>query len=341
MSKSTPYIVKKGDTLWELAAKYLNDPNRWPEIWHFNNEQYSAPDIKSKLKPSHYIDNPDLIFVGQHILIPVGDNRRQVIKPIKPGQGKTPAKNKVRLVPYKFELGKKLFEAYLAGGFKAKVTIKGSITIQSEKSIGWLEFNKDGFEVKVAREYETPLNQLVSEYNLGINEKTKQIDFSCGVTINAKTKYATKYLARVSIDPLSGLPKYITTITYPEIKGKLNSYFYVANGFAVEIEITKEGDIARRIPVPVPVPAPAPVTSHSSAWSYTKGILYLVGVAVVVVASAADDIFLPGPGEADDAATFALAATMTQRGLALLRGAKVLVTRVGTAAAPAGMAVSH
>ena len=345
MANSTPYIIKKGDTLWDLAGKYLNDPTRWPEIWHFNNQQYSSPDIKSKLKPSRYIDNPDLIFVGQQILIPVGDNRRQTIKPSPSETGNTPAKDRVRLIPYKYELEKKVFETYLAGGFKATVTIKGAITIQSEKSIEWVEFNKEGFEFKVAREYETPLNKLVSEYQLGINEKTKQIDFSCGVTINSKVPYATTYQSKVSINPLSGLPKYTTTISYPEVKGKLNEYFYTATGFSVTIEIEKQGDIARRIPVPVPVTQPAPARTPSrnrgSDWAYAAGILLFVGAAVVVVATVAEDIVTAGAGVADDPASFAVAATMTERGLALLRGAQVAATRLGTSSIPAGAALAH
>jgi hypothetical protein len=46
-----------------------------------------------------------------------------------------------------------------------------------------------------------------------------------------------------------------------------------------------------------------------------------VGAAVLVVATVAEDIATAGGGVADDPASFALAATMTQRGLALLRGA--------------------
>ena len=47
------YTVVKGDTLWGIAKKYYGNGNRYPEIAKANN-----------------IANPDLIYVGQKILIP-------------------------------------------------------------------------------------------------------------------------------------------------------------------------------------------------------------------------------------------------------------------------------
>ncbi len=42
------YIVKPGDTLWEIAAKFLKNPGYWKMIWHENPQ----------------IDNPNLIYPG-------------------------------------------------------------------------------------------------------------------------------------------------------------------------------------------------------------------------------------------------------------------------------------
>lgn len=335
MANQTQYTVKEGDSLWTLAEKYLDDPNRWREIWHYNNQQYSSPEIRTRLKPSRYIENPDLIFVGQDLLIPTSGNERQTVPPGPSDSGKTPAKKEIPMIPYKFELTKKVFETMLPGGLRSNITIKGAITIQSDKAVSWAEFNQDGFNVKVAKGYETPLNKLVSEFQLGLNESTKQIDFSCGVTMHSGAPYATKHQAMVSVNPLTGMPTYKTTITYPEIRGKLNEHFYCATGYSVEINIEKLPDGRRHMPIPITVPqrvpAKAPARSGGRGWAYAAGALLLVGTAAVVVGTIAENFVTGGAGVADDPACFALAASMTTRAIQLFRGAQVTV-RLGGAA---------
>ncbi|MCZ6829433.1 MAG: LysM peptidoglycan-binding domain-containing protein [Gammaproteobacteria bacterium] len=47
------YIVKEGDTLWQISSLYLRDPWKWPEIWDVNPQ----------------LDNPHLIFPGDRLYL--------------------------------------------------------------------------------------------------------------------------------------------------------------------------------------------------------------------------------------------------------------------------------
>jgi len=58
------YTVKKGDTLWDITGGELKDSFQWPLIWKEN------PKVK----------NPDRIYPGQVILIPIGKKEQKEIE---------------------------------------------------------------------------------------------------------------------------------------------------------------------------------------------------------------------------------------------------------------------
>lgn len=56
------YIVKKGDTLWDISSKYLKQPWRWKEIWATNRQ----------------IKNPHRIWPGDKLILCIIQGKRMV-----------------------------------------------------------------------------------------------------------------------------------------------------------------------------------------------------------------------------------------------------------------------
>ncbi len=76
------HVVVRGDTLWDIAAKFLKNPYRWGELWKLN-----AEDIK----------NPQRIYPGQVIvldksgnephlkLVTIKQQRHEYVEPLRKG----------------------------------------------------------------------------------------------------------------------------------------------------------------------------------------------------------------------------------------------------------------
>ncbi|MFX5835041.1 LysM peptidoglycan-binding domain-containing protein [Acinetobacter baumannii] len=58
------YVVKRGDTLWDISGHFLNKPWRWPEIWASNQ----------------HVKNPHWIYPGDRLLLCSLDGRPLVGK---------------------------------------------------------------------------------------------------------------------------------------------------------------------------------------------------------------------------------------------------------------------
>jgi len=71
--QTTRHTIVKGDTLWDLSTRYLENPWLWPELWEQNT----------------HIENPDLIFPDDVLIISPGSirlvrNKRLTVNKLEP-----------------------------------------------------------------------------------------------------------------------------------------------------------------------------------------------------------------------------------------------------------------
>lgn len=84
------YVVKKGDTLWDIAGVFLRDPWYWPEIWYVNPQ----------------VANPHLIFPGDVLNLVYVDGKPRITvgtagtERLSPQVRSEPLTGAIRTIPY-------------------------------------------------------------------------------------------------------------------------------------------------------------------------------------------------------------------------------------------------
>lgn len=141
------YVVKKGDTLWDISGFYLNEPWRWPELWVKNTQ----------------IDNPHLIYPGDVILLsfvdgePVLSIEKQ--KPrlvLSPNIKQTDKRDAIGILPWK------LLEPYIGRSWivpreeyesapKVLGNNEGSVTFANNDVLLTEQFDRSSDQFYIAR----------------------------------------------------------------------------------------------------------------------------------------------------------------------------------------------
>jgi hypothetical protein len=77
------YIVQKGDTLWDISGRFLDEPWRWPDVWQANP----------------HIQNPHLIYPGDEVMLSYQDGRPIIRVRRRGGRGVVQLSPQVRAEP--------------------------------------------------------------------------------------------------------------------------------------------------------------------------------------------------------------------------------------------------
>ena len=72
------YVVEEGDTLWDISARFLAEPWRWPELWEANPQ----------------VEDPHLIYPGNQLNLAWKDGR-----PYLSVGGRYPGDRRIKLSP--------------------------------------------------------------------------------------------------------------------------------------------------------------------------------------------------------------------------------------------------
>lgn len=84
------HVVQRGDTLWDISAKFLRDPWFWPEIWYVNPQ----------------VENPHLIYPGDELALVWIDGQPRVTLArggdvrLSPRVRSNPLSESIQAIPY-------------------------------------------------------------------------------------------------------------------------------------------------------------------------------------------------------------------------------------------------
>ena len=132
LDKEMDYIVKKGDTLWDISEHFYRDPFLWPKLWQQNQ----------------YITNPHWIWPGDRIrLYPYRILIREIeptelAAPPVPGPPLPPPPAAIELVSYP-EVSAAGFIVQEMKGIGTVVGAREEKAMLSEADVVYLSFTKD------------------------------------------------------------------------------------------------------------------------------------------------------------------------------------------------------
>jgi hypothetical protein len=344
------YVVKKGDSLWKIAERRLGSGTQWTRIWKYNNRPEVVRETGRK------IPNPDLIYIGQTLILPHVPGTRPTAAPSgtppphteavsehpeftsardkptasapAPRSGSRTLSERIETetspIALKYKLDDLRWPARDVGTAIIEVRMTGDVLLMTKKQYPVTYVTSRGeLELQVTRAANHAFGQLIQDSRFIYDPAKKQVTWRSMLVSQSSMPNTVSTAIGVEMNSKSLVPKLRAEIRLPKLEGTLEPFRYVALDVKIVIEITPKADPPRmdspmqRQPVTQHVPVP------QSGWNWNKviGTGLVVVAGAIVVGTLVEDFFTAGAGVADDPASFALAGASLTRGLAMMRGA--------------------
>ena len=345
------YIVKNGDTLWDISAKYLGSPHEWPRLWKHNNRK----DVIAST--GRAINNPDLVYPGQKIALPINTFQKNQKKTASSNIRNKPRSKSSSLqqqltkikspIAMQYNLTDIVLPPMVTPNAVVEVKMTGNVLLTSKQSLPITYVaNKGELESKITHAANSAFGTLLTDIGVSYDTKTGKVKLAMNLIAKSRTPNIPTTSVGIVADSNAPIPKIKYEIKLPELKGAVGDFNFVAANVAISLEVTpaSTGKVSSEIRQSS-ISTAAQSSSMFSPEAIATGLF--VGATLLIVGTLVEDFFTAGVGIADDPASFAAAAAMYARGGVLWRGTTVLAqkallpvtTRLTVSVIPAGTAI--
>jgi LysM repeat protein len=327
------YVVRPGDSLWNIAQATLGDGHQWKRLWRYNNR---GDVVKIT---GRGIPNADLIHPGQVLLLPVLPGRETVktappqpapavqsssrtsaqplrTGPSSPSQG-APALPRVTdiesPISVKYRLDDLKFLPMVLPGGVVEMKMTGDVIVTSKKTYpATYVTQRHEIETQVVTAANHAFGMLLNDTRLIYDASDKKLTYRSMLVSQSNIPGSISTAVGIQVDANSPVPKLRFEFRFPKVQGKVGDFTYAGVDVKIVIELTPS--VERRGPSAQPLRAPQP----SIEWSRVIGAGLVIAGVAIVVGTLVEDFFTAGAGVADDPASFAAAAGSVGRGLQLM-----------------------